>query len=134
MAKIKIVVADDEKMILKLIEARLKANKFDVATAENGVIALEKIKSFKPDLIILDLAMPEKNGYQVCRELRGTPEYAPYKKIPIIILSAWVRDKVGEDKALADAYVAKPFEPEKLLTEIRFLLDNPGNIPKPAVS
>lgn len=134
MGKVKILVADDEKMILKLIEARLKANKFDVATAENGVVALEKIKTFKPDLIILDLAMPEKNGYQVCRELRGTPEYAPYKKIPIIILSAWVRDKVGEDKALADAYVSKPFEPEKLLTEIRFLLENPGNIPKPAVS
>jgi len=132
--KPKILIADDEKIILKLVETRLKANRFDVVTAQDGVEALEKIKSTLPDLIILDLAMPLKNGYQVCHDLRGNPVYAAYKKIPIIILSAWVRDKVGEEKALADAYISKPFEPEQLLSEIRYLLENQGHIEKPAVS
>jgi two-component system alkaline phosphatase synthesis response regulator PhoP len=132
--KAKILVADDEKSILKMVEARLKSNHYDVVTAEDGVQALEKIKASNPDLIILDLAMPQKNGLQVCKDLKRDPQYAAFKNIPIIILSAWVRDKVGEEKALADAYVSKPFEPESLLNEIRYLLENHGNIKRPAIS
>ncbi len=131
MTKKKILVADDEKMILKVIESRLKANHYDVVTAEDGEIALEKVFKSKPDLIILDLAMPKKNGYQVSAELRKNPET---KDIPIIILSAWVRDKAGENTAVADLYINKPFEAEHLLASIKMLLETPSKLPKPNVS
>lgn len=131
MAKKKILVADDEKMILKVIESRLKANHYDVVTAEDGEEALNKAFKVKPDLIILDLAMPRKNGYQVSGELRKHPET---RDIPIIILSAWVRDKAGENTALADLYVNKPFEAEHLLASIKKLLDHPDKQARPNVS
>ncbi len=131
MAKKKILVADDERMILKVIESRLKANHYDVVTAEDGEAAIDKAFKAKPDLIILDLAMPKKNGYQVSAELRKHPET---KDIPIIILSAWVRDKAGENTAVADLYVNKPFEAEHLLASIKMLLESPAKMPKPNVS
>lgn len=131
MAKKKILIADDEKMILKVIESRLKANRYDVVTAEDGEEALAKIFKVRPDLIILDLAMPKKNGYQVSSEVRKHPETA---HIPIVILSAWVRDKAGENTALADVYVTKPFEAEHLLEVIRKLLDNPNSEFRPNVT
>ncbi len=127
-----ILVADDEKSILKMVESRLKANHYDVIKAHDGDEAMEKILEWKPDLLILDLAMPGKNGYQICREVR---QDAGLKNIPIIILSAWVRDKMGEDTALADVYITKPYEPEQLMMEVKKLLDSEGRKkPKPHVS
>jgi len=115
----KILVCDDDKSIVLLLSRRLKVNNYDVVTAKDGKEALEKTKKEKPDLIIMDLNMPEKNGYQVCREIRNDPDL---KGIPIILLSAWVRDKMGDDINLADVYLTKPFTPEQLLGEINYLL------------
>ena len=131
MSKPRILIGDDEKNILKVLESRLKAGGFDVIKASSGDEALEKIKKEKPDLVILDLGMPGLNGYQVCRELKKTDEF---KQMPIIILSAWVREKQGEDTALADLYLTKPFRPEELISQVRWLLENRGHLPKPAVS
>lgn len=124
-----ILVCDDEKSIVRMLESRLKANHYGVITAKDGEEALARTRREKPDLLILDLAMPGKNGYQVCYELKKDPGFS---HIPIIILSAWVRDKVGEEKALADVYLTKPFEPEVLLGEIEQLLS--GGFTRPEVS
>ena len=81
----KILIADDEANILMLLEIMLKDMNAEIISAENGEIALEKAKEHHPDLIITDVVMPKKNGFEFCRELRQHPEFS---KTPIIILSA----------------------------------------------
>ena len=116
-----ILVVDDEPMILKVVESRLKANGFRVITAEDGVDGLNKARSEKPDLIILDIMLPKMDGYRVCRLLKSDDRY---KHIPIIMFSARVQT---EDKEMglesgADDYLTKPFDPQKFLEKIRELL------------
>ncbi|MDP3919914.1 MAG: response regulator [Candidatus Omnitrophota bacterium] len=131
MAKNKILFVDDERTIVILVKNRLKKNGYEVITAGDGEEALEKCRSNKPDLAILDINMPKINGFQLCRLLR---EDEKLKDIPIIVLSAFVRDKVGENSAVADVYIRKPFEPEDLLGAIKRLLETEGPIPRGKIS
>ena len=126
-----ILIAEDESHIQKMIANRLKSHGYKVVTTDDGEEALEQITATKPDLIILDLTMPKKNGYQVCNEVRAQ---SCFDNIPIIILSAWVRDKVGEDKALADVYISKPFDPEQLMREVNHLITSGRDLIKPDVT
>jgi two-component system alkaline phosphatase synthesis response regulator PhoP len=71
----KILIADDEPDILEIIEYNLRKEGYEVATAKDGDDALTKVKSFKPDLVILDIMMPKKTGIQVCEILRAQPAY-----------------------------------------------------------
>lgn len=119
MGKKKILFADDEKSIRKLLEVRLKKNNYDVVLADGGLEALEKVKSEKPDLVILDVGMPDKNGYLVCNEIKANPET---KHIPVIIFSSWVKNKNKDEDGVADAYIAKPLDPELLIAKIEELL------------
>ena len=117
----KILVVDDEPIILKVVESRLKANGFQVITAEDGVEGLNRARSENPDLIILDVMLPKMDGYRVCRLLKSDDKY---KRIPIVMFSARVQT---EDKAMgleagADDYMTKPFEPQKFLEKVRELL------------
>lgn len=121
MAGRRILVMDDEPNLRKVLSARLKANGFEVVTAEDGEDGIRKALEDPPALAIIDMAMPKKNGYQVCRALRA---HALTKKLPIILLSAWVRSKEGEADELADVYMTKPFEAAELLRTIRGLLGN----------
>lgn len=121
MAKKRILVVDDEAMLVDMVRIRLEANGFEVISAGDGQAGLEKAKKEKPDLIILDLMMPKMDGYKVCALLKKD---ARYSKIPIIIFTAKVQDddrKMGEEVG-ADAYFTKPFEPETLLAKINDLL------------
>jgi DNA-binding response OmpR family regulator len=120
MTKKKILFADDEKSIRKLLEVRLKKNNYEVILADGGLEALEKIKSEKPDLVILDVGMPDKNGYLVCNEIKANPET---KHIPVIIFSSWVKNKNKDEDGVADAYIAKPLDPELLIAKIEELLN-----------
>ena len=81
----KILIADDESNILMLLGVMLKEIDAEVITAEDGEIAIQKAKEHQPDLIITDVVMPKKNGFEVCRTIRNTPEI---ENTPIIILSA----------------------------------------------
>ena len=104
-----------------MVKLRLAANGYDIITAYNGQEALDKARSQKPDLIILDLMLPKIDGYKVCRMLKFDEKY---KKIPIILFSARAQD---EDKKLgvevrADGYITKPFEPQVLLAKISELI------------
>ncbi len=83
MAK-KILIVEDEKVLLDLLEKRIKKEGYDVAIAHDGEEGMEKIREYGPDLILLDIVMPKKDGMQVMEELAADPEL---KKIPVIIIS-----------------------------------------------
>lgn len=119
----KILVIDDEGDILKLAKTRLKANGYRVITLESGATAVETVKSEKPDVILLDVKMPGKDGYDVCRELKNDPLTC---RIPVIMFTAYYpqEDDVMTKSALscADDYILKPFESQELLAKIKLLL------------
>jgi CheY-like chemotaxis protein len=117
--KKKILIIDDEPPILLVSKRRLEANNYEVITAADGKEGIEKAVSFKPDLILLDLVMPELNGYEVCRRLKACEET---KEIPIIIFTAsspFPEDFGNKATALgAVGYLTKPFESDDLLSTI----------------
>lgn len=113
----KILVVDDEPDIVEFISYNLKSKGYQTATAADGLEAIRKAKEFKPDLILLDVMMPNKDGMQTLRELRQIPEF---ESIAIIFLTA-LSDEKSEIEGLnlgADDYIAKPIKPELLLTRI----------------
>lgn len=117
----KILVADDDPMLQRLIMNTLKLEQYEVVIASDGAQALQLARSEKPDLIILDVMMPVKNGFEVCADLRKMPETAT---LPVIILSGLgqVQEKITGLKAGADEYVTKPIDPRELLTRVEMLL------------
>lgn len=121
MAK-KILVVDDEPHIVMMLEARLRKNGFEVATAASGAEAMAQVKKDRPDLIVLDVMMPVMSGFEVCRMLKENPAT---KAIPVILLTAksTERDQTLGISAGADAYVTKPYTPEELLGQIKELLE-----------
>ncbi|MFT4304687.1 MAG: response regulator [Candidatus Woesearchaeota archaeon] len=106
----KILVVDDEPHIVQLIKLTLSKPNIEIIEAYSGFEALEKVKIFNPDLIILDLMMPGLNGFEVCRKLKSE---AITQHIPIIILSAknQIEDKFKGCNAGAEEYFTKPFDP-----------------------
>ncbi len=114
----KILVVDDEERIVEIIRAYLEKDGFAVAVALDGKAALDLARKERPDLIILDLMLPEVSGWDVCRILRKESE------VPIIMLTARddVTDKIVGLELGADDYVTKPFDPKELLSRIRAVL------------
>lgn len=117
----KIVVVEDEKDIVDNLEFNLRAEGFDVATATSGREGLELIASARPNLVLLDLMLPDMSGNDICRSVRATPHG---KTIPIMILSARGEeiDRVVGFELGADDYVTKPFSVRELILRIRGLL------------
>ncbi len=124
--KAKILIVDDEPRNLDFFEVMLGKLGFEVDLAENGIIALEKISEFKPDLILLDNVMPKMSGWQVTRLLKQDPEYAEYRDISIIMFSAMddVRDKIEGFELGVDDYITKPFNFSEVIARIRAVLKN----------
>jgi two-component system alkaline phosphatase synthesis response regulator PhoP len=121
MSKGKILVVDDEIYIVHILDFSLGMEGYDVVTALDGEQALDKLKSEKPDLIVLDIMMPKLDGYEVCKAIKSDPAT---KQIPVILLSAKGRNvdqKMGFDVG-ADDYITKPFSPRKLVERINQLL------------
>jgi len=119
--KKKILLVEDEKDMAYAVTLQLEAKGYEIITASDGREGLEKARTKKPDLIILDLMLPKIDGYKVCRMLKFDDKY---KNIPIILFTARAQDsdkKVGKEVG-ADAYITKPFEPSALLDKIRELL------------
>ncbi|MBQ9686427.1 MAG: response regulator transcription factor [Oscillospiraceae bacterium] len=113
--KDKILVVEDEKNIAGLIKAILGASGYDVITASGGAEALSMISSHCPDLVVLDLGLPDMEGTEIIRAVRE------WSSLPIIVLSArsYERDKVAALDLGADDYVTKPFSSAELLARIR---------------
>lgn len=109
----KILIADDNRAITEVLKLNFDLLGYEVLVAVDGEDAENKFKKFKPDLMILDVMMPKKNGYKVCQELKSDPLLA---KIPIILLTAKnLKEDVywGYDSG-ADAYITKPYDPRQL--------------------
>jgi len=118
----KILVVDDEPSLLRLTGYSLEIEGYEVITAQTGAEALKKVHTERPDLIVLDVMLPDMNGLEVCRQLRSSPEMVD---LPIIMLSArtQVTDRVKGLKSGADEYVTKPFDSDELVARIETLLE-----------
>lgn len=113
----KILIVDDEPELVEMLKFRLETNNYDVITANDGAVCLEKTKTEAPDVILLDLVMPVMDGYEASRRLKQMPEA---KDIPVILFTAsYAKDieKKAEDLGAFD-YIVKPFQPEELLKKI----------------
>jgi len=114
----KILIADDSVAELQIFQQTLQPAGHTIVTALDGEAAEEKIKTEKIDLIILDVIMPKKNGFQVCRDIKSNDLY---KKIPVIMVTSKDQesDKFWGMKQGADEYLTKPFKPEDLLKAVK---------------
>jgi two-component system, OmpR family, KDP operon response regulator KdpE len=129
---VKILIVDDEPNILATVAPLLRARGYEVLTAMTGRAALDTFDRDHPDLIVLDLGLPDMDGVQVCQQIRASDH------VPILVLSARGAegDKVRALDAGADDYVTKPFGIEELLARIRAALrrvDNPAPTSEPLV-
>ena len=117
----RILIVDDEPNIVLSVEFLMKREGYDVITAGDGQAALEILSETKPDLMILDVMMPRKNGFEVCDEVRADPDLSG---LPILMLSAKGREaEVKKGLSLgADAYITKPFSTHELVAKVNELI------------
>lgn len=120
MAK-RILIADDEPNIVISLEFLMQRSGYEVKTAPDGEQALRELDKFKPDLVLLDIMLPLRNGFEVCQRIRENPEW---KHTKIVMLTAKGREiEVTKGLALgADVYITKPFATKELLASVQQLL------------
>ncbi|MEE8121933.1 MAG: response regulator [Anaerolineales bacterium] len=121
MSEKKILVVDDEPYIIRSLTFVLKKEGYDVSSATNGEEAMAKARESKPSLMFLDVMMPKKNGYEVCREVKGDPSLSD---IYVIMLTAKGQE-ADREKGLslgADEFITKPFSPMQILGRVREIL------------
>lgn len=125
---LKVLVCDDERHIVRLIQVNLERQGYTVVTAFDGKEGLEKVRSEKPDLMVLDVMMPYMDGFEVLKTLRREPEY---ESLPVIMLTAKAQDKdVFEGYHYgADMYLTKPFNPMELVMFVKRIAQG-GTDPK----
>jgi adenylate cyclase len=115
----RILVVDDVAPNVRLLEAVLVPRGYEVVTATDGEHALELVASAKPDLVMLDVVMPQPDGYAVCRQIREREETA---MLPVIMITASTSERTEAIRAGADDLIAKPFDQDELLARVRSLL------------
>lgn len=117
----RILIADDEPNIVLSLEFLMKREGFEVQVAADGEAALQAIAAQVPDLILLDIMLPKKDGFDVCQQIRANPQW---QAIKVVMLTAKGRDtEVSKGIALgADAYMTKPFSTRDLVAQVRQLL------------
>lgn len=114
----KILIIEDDRGISTSLKLYLENSEFEVLLHDDGTDALEKINEIAPEIIILDINLPGKDGIKICEELRV------YSQTPVIMLTArgWETDRVNWLEVWADDYIAKPFSPRELLARIKTIL------------
>lgn len=124
----RILAVDDNLVNLKVVSASLEKGGYEVRTAQSGPEALKVVVELKPDLILLDINMPEMDGYEVCQRLRKMPNMAG---VPIMMLTAndTLEEKIKGFEAGADDYLTKPFQPAELLVRVGVLLRRSVRVP-----
>jgi PleD family two-component response regulator len=117
-----VLVVDDQPKNIRLVEGILTGQEISIVSAQNGKLAVEKALEIKPDLILLDVVMPEMDGYEACKKIKAIPETAD---IPIIFITAKgeYRDVLEGFRSGAVDYVTKPFNSEELLARVRTHLE-----------
>lgn len=118
----KVLIVDDELDILEFIQYNLEKEGFEVDTAVNGREAIDKAKKFAPDLILLDVMMPEMDGLDVCRTVKADPDL---QHIPVFLVTAraMVQERERGFQAGADDYITKPFANKELLDRVKEIHD-----------
>ncbi len=118
--KKKVLVVDDDPTVVKVLEKYLSGKGFDVVCAADGIEAMVQVKNHQPHLIVLDIMMPEVNGYDVCRNIKFD---SPYKEIPILLLTSRDQEidpRIGQMMGID--YMQKPINREAFLDRIEMLL------------
>jgi CheY-like chemotaxis protein len=117
----KILLADDSLTIQKVVELTFSDSDYELVCVSNGERALEKVRENRPDLILADVVMPEKNGYEVCEAIKGDPATS---RIPVVLLSGTFEpfDRPRAERIGADAIVSKPFDSQQLLAQVDALV------------
>ena len=139
----RILLADDSITIQKVVELTFSDGDYEVVAVNNGAKAIQKLAEMRPDVILSDIIMPEKNGYEVCEYVKSHPEY---RTIPVVLLTGTFEpfDPDRADKAGCDAVVTKPFESQSLIHKVDELIQQaqmnaptlsaPRRSPSPATS
>ncbi len=124
-----VLIVDDEPNIVTALDFLLRRNGYDVRLASNGAEALERIEKDRPDVVLMDVMMPLKSGYEVCQHMRERPELAHIK---VVMLSAKGSEaEVNKGLSLgADLYITKPFSTQELVATINQLFAQ-GATPRP---
>ncbi|GCE28922.1 DNA-binding response regulator [Dictyobacter alpinus] len=117
--KARILIVEDEQDIIRLLQKRLVAQKYEVLTAQEGATALQIVEEQQPDLVLLDLGLPDISGMEVCKRLRARSQLPP---IIVVSVRSKEREKVKVLDLGADDYIAKPFGLDELLARIRVAL------------
>lgn len=117
----RVLIVDDEPNIVTSLEFLMRESDYDVRVAGNGDEALVLVETFRPNLLLLDVMMPRRSGFEVCRKIRENPAFADVR---IVLLTAKGRDLEREEGLGlgADAYVTKPFSTQELMSTVRGLL------------
>lgn len=117
----KILVIDDEEDMLKLLKMRFEQENFQVVTATDGVLGIKAAEQESPDLIILDIMMPNMDGYTCLKEIRKLPKI---KDVPVVVLSGKEEEKVRDLFAFQkiSGYIEKPFELDDMVAKVREVL------------
>jgi CheY-like chemotaxis protein len=119
----KILLADDSITIQKVVELTFSDGDYEVIAVNNGAKAIQKLAEMRPDIILSDIIMPEKNGYEVCEYVKSHPEF---RSIPVVLLTGTFEpfDPDRADKAGCDAVVTKPFESQSLIHKVEELIES----------
>jgi len=129
----RILVVDDDKKIVRLVRSYLEQAGFQVLTAFDGETALHAIRRDRPDLVVLDLMLPDRDGWDIIRLVRGEPALAG---LPVIMLTARIEDtdKIIGLELGADDYITKPFNPREVVARVRTVLRRAGgNLSPPKI-
>jgi DNA-binding response OmpR family regulator len=117
----RILIVDDEPNIVASLEFLMRESSYEVRVARDGEEALRRAESFRPDLILLDVMMPQRSGFEVCQKIRENPAF---REVKIVMLTAKGREP-EKNRGLgsgANAYVTKPFSTKELMSTVRGLL------------
>jgi two-component system alkaline phosphatase synthesis response regulator PhoP len=127
MKKQRILIVDDDKEVVRLMRAYLEQAGYEVLVAYNGETAVHNLRREQPDLLLLDLMLPDRDGWDITRFVRSDPDLA---HIPIIMLTARVEDtdKIIGLEIGADDYVTKPYNPREVVARVRARLRSPGAV------
>ena len=117
----KILLADDSITIQKVIELTFSDEDFEVVTVGNGRLAVERVLEVRPDLVLCDIIMPEKDGYEVCDYVKRHPQLS---HVPVLLLTGAFEpfDQERAARVQSDGFLAKPFEPQTLIAKVKDLL------------
>ena len=131
----KILLADDSITIQKVIELTFSDEDFEVVTVGNGRLAIERVQEVRPDVVLCDVIMPEKDGYEVCEFIKKSPKLG---QIPVLLLTGAFEpfDQERAARVGCDGFLAKPFEPDTLIAKVKDLLSkaaarHAGGPPRP---